>query len=232
MLVACASVARPPALTSAPLFIPPLKKGVVRDDAVAVRFAEGAPPPSGCFAVSRRTGAIACLVGHHRVGSQLGERYLTVLSSRDDSPPNAMVHVRLSDGGPQLEPDSRRMLDALMLEGDYVALTPAVTLPPDAPRTFGKLTVELRREEIRTVPQIWDVAVVVRAETDDADAGSPEPLLVNTLTAVTCAEPTVSVRELSPALLLVERECRADEDGETEVMLGAWLCDSARARCE
>jgi hypothetical protein len=209
-----------------------LKKGIVQEDTLAVRFREGAAPPSGCFALSRRSGAVACLVGHHRVGSQFGERYLTVLSSRDDAPPNVPVHIRPSDAGPLLESESQRMLDELMVQGDYVALTPPLTLPPDGPRTFGKLTVELRREEIRSVPPIWDVAVAVRPETDDIDAGSADPLLVNTLTAVTCAEPTISLRELSPSLLLVERECRADEDGETEVMLAAWLCDSERSRCE
>lgn len=233
-LLACAASVGSTSTTSAPLFVPKLEAGVHTDPRVR-SFREDAAPPSGCFARSRRSGAVACMLGQYRLGADTGERYLALLAPGDVAATATNVGVVRTVDGLRLDDRSRRRLDALMAEGEFVTLAPPVVLPPDTPRVFGALTIELHREELSAAPvSLSDLSVVVRPESADAgDAGpSAGALLVNTLTAVACIDPSLSVRMLEPSLVLVERECRIDEGTDTEITLGAWLCDSERARCD
>lgn len=240
LLPACVPAAtnRPPSLTSASLYIPRLPKQTPPTDPFVVRFDEGAAPPTGCFALSRRTGAVACVLGHYRIRTDWGERHLSVLSNGDESLPDVAVLVQHTDAGLKLEPQSQRMLDTVMRAGDYITIPAPVTLPHDTPRTFGRLTIELRREEINMTPiSAWELKVLVRREPLGADAesdeGATDVLLANTMTAtVACVDPSLSIRMLEPTIVLIERECRFDDDGDTEVTLSAWLCDSDRSRCD
>jgi hypothetical protein len=240
VLAGCAPALRPTSRPAPPLFIPPLRKAPLSTDPLAVRFTEGAASPSGCFAISRRTGAVACLLGHYRAGSDWGERHLVVLSNSEEMVPEVTVLVQRTDSGVKLEPQSQRMLDALMRDGDFIGVGAPVTLPPNTPRSFGGLTIELRREEIfLSSMSMSDIKVVVRVEPRDGDGGAPsdqgensDVLFANTLTTTACSEPSLSIRLLEPTIVLIERECRVDDGGDTEVTSSAWLCDSDRSRCD
>jgi hypothetical protein len=240
-LGACAPRAgHPRAPKPAPLEVPPLTRPDAQEDPLAVRFPEGSAPPSGCFARSRRTGAIACLVGHFGAGAE-GDRRLTILSTSDDATPDVPVRVRVAGGKTELDLASQRTLDSLMHDGEYMALGAPLLVPPESPRSFGNLIVELRRVESPSDEAIAamlrspaDLKVIVRASTPPSDASPPtdrtDVLLENTLASVACSSPNLAVRVLEPNLVLVERECRLEE--EAEVVVGAWLCDSERARCD
>lgn len=241
VLAGCSPGARS-ASAPAPLFVPPLSGPTVAADPVAVRFAEGAAPPSGCFAVSRRTGAVACALGQFGVGTTRGERYLSLLQSSDEALPFVPIRVQAAEGGLKLERQSQRTLDAIMREGDYIALGAPVAVPLESPRTFGELTVELRRasnslsEELPPGAGIFDLKVIVqvdgRPEQNEGVVEKGDVLLENTLTSVACLSPSLTVRVLEPKVVLIERECRLDDLAEPEVVVGAWLCDSERARCD
>ncbi len=237
LLAACSRTARPVATAPEPLFIPPLARRTGPADPLSVRFGEGAAAPSGCFAVSRRTGAVACVLGQYAVASDAGGRHLSLLQSSDEGVPDVPVRVQKAQGGVKLESDSQRTLDALMREGDFVALGAPVMLSLDAPRSFGGLTVELRRgptllvEGLSPSAQLFDVEVIVRLE-GRGEANAEDVLLANTLTSVACRAPSLAVRVLEPTIVLLERECRLDDVGEPEVLVAAWLCDSERARCD
>jgi hypothetical protein len=241
VLAACVppAVVRTPA--AAPLDVPPLKQPAHQDVSNTVRFPEGAPPPFGCFAMSRRTGAVACVVGHYGATSDGGERRLTVLSSSEDATPDVPVRVHAVAGKLQLEQDSQRTLDTLMRNGDFIALGSASIVPPETPRSVGGLTIELRRIETTygavgsTPSTLLDLKVTVRIEllpslSPPGSAETTDVLFENTLSSVTCVAPSLSVRVLETNAVLIERECRLEE--EAEVVVGAWLCDSARARCD
>ncbi|MDF2696672.1 MAG: hypothetical protein K0S65_5055 [Labilithrix sp.] len=242
VLVACTPpvVSRAPA--APPLDVPPLKQPAAQDTSNAVRFPDGAAPPFGCFATSRRTGAVACVVGHYGATSDSGERRLTVLSSSEDATPDIPVRVHAVAGRLQLEQDSQRTLDTIMRNGDFIALGSASIVPPESPRSFGGLTVELRRLESTsygssgTIPSTYvDLKVIVRTEllpsiSPSDSAEKTDVLFENTLSSVTCVAPSLSVRVLEANSVLIERECRLEQ--EAEVVVGAWLCDSARARCD
>ena len=83
-----------------------------------------------------------------------------------------------------------------------------------------------------------DLKVIVRSDAltrkdaVDQPPDTTDVLFENTLTSVACAAPSLSVRVLGPTVVLIERECRLDGGGEPEVVSGAWLCDSERARCD
>jgi len=240
-LPGCSPAARRPSDAAAPFVIPPLRRTAPAIDSRAVRFLDGALAPSGCFARSRRTGAVACLVGQYSLGSEEGERRLSLLSPSDEGVPDVLVRVQTGSEGVRLAPYSQRALDALMREDDFVALGPAEIVPPDSPRVFGGLTVELRftggdppGEASATAGQSGDLKVVVR---DARDAEAPpadgtDVLLENTLASVTCVDPRLAVRLLEPAVVLIERECLLQEGRSPEIVSGAWLCDGGRARCD
>ncbi len=236
-MVGCAHAARPVTTTAAPLFVPPLDRPSLQGDSSAVRFGDGAAPPSGCFGISRRTGAVACVLGQFGVRKDSGERHLALLQSSDDVAPDIPIRVRASEGGLRLETESRRTLDTIMREGDFVELGAATPVPLDSPRSFGGITVELRRastslsEELPPDARVFDLKVIVQADARDGES-KDEVLLENTLTSVACSFPTLTVRVLEPRVVLVERECRLDDGDEPELLLGAWLCDSERARCD
>ena len=241
IVIAGCMPARPqaPSLSSASLYIPKLKKRPTSQDPLAVRFSEGVGPPTGCFALSRRTGAIACVLGHFRVGSDWGERHLSILSNGDEATPDVPLLVQRTDDGLKLEPQSRQLLNGVMRDGDFIIMPAPVSLPTDTPRTFGKLTIELHREEIAmSTVTAWDLKVVVRAEPqgDDGEPGheaAADVLFTNTLTALAaCVDPSLSIRMLEPTIVLVERECRVEDGADAEVTLSAWLCDSDRSRCD
>ena len=235
-VAACSPSARPTSSTP-PLLVPRLVQSTVQAGPPAVRFPEGAAPPSGCFAISRRTGAVACLLGQYGLHTEAGERRLSLLQNSDEGVPDVPVRVKATVGGLELESHSRQMLDAIMREGDFVALGAPVSVPLDSPRSFGGMTIELRRastslsEELPPDARIYDLEVVVHADTNELDA-TDEVLLENTLTSVACLSPSLFVRVLEPRQVLIERECRLDESGEPELLVGAWLCDSDRARCD
>lgn len=212
-------------------------------DPNAVRFADGAAPPSGCFGISRRTGTVACLVGQYALEGAAGERRVTLLSSSDAALPDLPVQVQVSTGVVRLEPQSRRVLDALMREGDFVALGAPVVVPVDSPQAFGGLVVELTAGTLDAQGGSWtsrpgagDLKVIVRSEAREAERSERAPdesiLLENTLSSVTCLAPSLAVRVLEPGVVLLERECRLDEGGGPEVVAGAWLCSSEQARCD
>ena len=141
-LAACAPAAHPRAASAPPtLYVPPLTTPASRPDSLEVRFGDDAAPPLGCFAVSRRTGAVACLVGQYGLQSESGERRLTVLLNTDDGVPDVLMHVRATTRGLELEPQSRHTLDAIMREGDFVKLSAPTFVPLDSPRSFGGLTI-------------------------------------------------------------------------------------------
>ncbi|MBX3217620.1 MAG: hypothetical protein KF850_36650 [Labilithrix sp.] len=236
-----APAARSPADGS--LYVPPLTAPAPPADPGVVRFADGAAPPSGCFAISRRTGAVACLVGQYALEAASGERRVTFLSSADAMAPDIPVQVHVSTGSVKLAPQSQRALDTLMREGDFIALGAPVVVPVDSPQTFAGLVVELNAVALGAPDGSWinragagDLKVVVRSETSDAEraARAPDqsPLLENTLSSVTCLAPSLAVRVLEHGVVLLERECRLDEGGGPEIVAGAWLCSSERARCE
>jgi hypothetical protein len=229
--------------TSMPLYIPPLSTSALVSDPLVVRFAEGAPAPSGCFAQSRKTGRVACLVGRYSLRNDTGERRLTQLSNSDDGVPDVPVRVVLTESGVRLAPQSRRMLDALMREGDFVKLGASTILPSDSPRSFGGLRIELHRweyapHEVLAPEGTSDLKITVRPEAsgleDPAQAQAPESgiLFENTLSAVACIDPSLTVRLLDPTVVLIERECRLESEDDLQVVLGAWLCSSDRARCD
>jgi hypothetical protein len=187
------------------------------------------------------------LVGQYQTRSAWGERHLSLLSNAEDAVPDVPIHVRVPRAGSgiplELDPSSLRTLDAIMVDGDFITLGPATAVPIDSPRVFGKLLIELRREEIGMRPDTtWDVRVVVRTDSEiEEDAQMPgglgradgtDVLLANTLTSVACQSPSLSIRVLEPTIVLLERECRVEADGQVEVMLGAWICDSSRSRCD
>jgi len=236
-LAACSPAARPVSSASPPLFVPPLAGPAVATDPRAVRFAEDATPPEGCFAISRRTGAVACLLGQFGVRTETGERHLSLLQSSDDVAPDIPIRVHASSGGLRLDDHSRKTLDAIMRDGDFITLGTPVAVPLDSPRSFGGITVELRRastalsEELPPDAAIFDLQVVVHADAR-AEEAKDEVLLQNTLTSVACLSPSLSVRVLEPGVVLIERECRLDDGRAPELLLGAWLCDSERARCD
>ncbi|MBX3207491.1 MAG: hypothetical protein KF764_20755 [Labilithrix sp.] len=242
-LAGCAPAARPAEGPPA-LYVPPLRTPASQTGPLPVRFAEGAAPPSGCFGVSRRTGAIACLVGQYALASAAGERRVTVLANSDQAVPDLPVRVRTSPHGVELEPASRRALDALMLEGDFVALGTPDVVPVESTRALGGLVVELRRVGLTPEDGLpprparaSDLRVVVRVDAPDADGSGREAdtttaIFENTLSSVTCTAPSLTVRVLEPTVVLLERECRLDEGGEPEVVAGAWLCNSEHARCD
>ena len=245
-LAACAPAARPPAASAPPtLYVPPLKTTASPPDSLEVRFGDDAAAPVGCFAVSRRTGAVACIVGQYGLASESGERRLTVLVNTDDGVPDVLMRVRATARGVELEPQSRQTLDTIMRDGDFVRLAAPTFVPTDAPRSFGGLTVELRREALPlpdgtpvSPDASSDLKVIVRSDaltTKDAAEqrlDMTDVLFENTLTSVACAAPSLSVRLLGPTVVLLERECRLEGMGEPEVVSGAWLCDSERARCD
>ena len=236
-LGACSPAGRPVASAPSPLFVPPLTRPTVPTDPLAVRFAEGAAPPSGCFAVSRRTGAVACALGQFGERSDSGQRHLSLLQSSEEAVPDLPLRVQATGSGLRLEPQSRLTLDSIMREGDFVALGAPLAVPLESPRSFGGMTVELRRastalsEELPPNIGVFDLEVIVQV---DARAEEPksEVLLQNTLTSVACLSPSLTVRVLEPRVVLIERECRLEDGGVPELLVGAWLCDSERARCE
>ncbi len=163
----------------------------------------------------------------------MGERYLSILSNGDDGIPNVSLHVEHVEGGLRLEVGSQRLLDAVMRDGDYITMDPPVIVTPDAPRAFGPLSVELHREEVPIASVTrWDLRLVVRVDPAPDGDETGGLLLQNTLTGVACADPTVAVRQLEPRLLLVERECRVDDETDSDLSVGAWLCDVERGRCD
>ena len=238
----CLPKLRATAEAALPLHVPPLRTPASPWDPRVVRFAEGSAPPYGCFAQSRRTGAVACVVGKHGIASEAGERRLSLLMNSDDGVADVLLRVQPSGVGLKLEATAQRALDALMRDGDFVALGPATTIEPNAARAFGKLTVELTRVESALYEAVSSedldgigIKLVVRSHEpvdDAAPAGRTDVLLENTLTAIACKGPKLAVRVLEPSVVLLERECRIDDGAEPEVILGAWLCDSERMRCD
>lgn len=236
VVAACSPSLRPVRHTSAPIFVPPLARPTAPNDALAVRFAEGAAAPSGCFAISRRTGAVACVLGHYGLTTASGERHLTLLQSSDESMPDIPVRVEATDTGMKLERQSRSTLDAIMREGDFIALGPPINVPLESSRAFGHFNIELRRastslsEELPPGAGIFDLKVVVRV--DERTEESTDVLFENTLTSVACLAPNLAVRLLEPSVMVIERECRLDDAVQPEIVLAAWLCNSDRARCD
>ncbi len=240
-LAACSRAGRPVASAPPPLFVPPLARPTVTADPLEVRFAEGAAPPAGCFAISRRTGAVACVLGQFGVATGSGERRLVLLQSSDEVVPDIPVRVQVTDGAVKLERQTRQTLDTLMRDGDFVALGAPVPVPLDAPRSFGGITVELRTastalsEELPPNAAVFDLEVIVQVDgrpPEHEEESKGELLLENTLTSVACLSPNLTVRVLEPKVVLIERECRLEDGREPELLLGAWLCDSERARCD
>ena len=236
LLAACSRRARPIAAPPQPLYVPPLVAPRPSKDPLAVRFAEGSAAPSGCFALSRRTGAVACVLGQYGATTGSGERHLALLQSSEDAMPDIPIRVQATDSGVKLERQSQQTLDAIMREGDFIALDAPVFVPLDSPRSFAGLRVELRRastslaEELPPGALVYDLKVIVRP--DGLTEEKPEDVLLeNTLTSVACHAPSLAVRVLEPTVVLLERECLLDA-GEPEVLVAAWLCDSERVRCD
>ena len=240
-LAACSRGARPLASAPPPLFVPPLAGPTIATDPLEVRFADGAAAPAGCFAISRRTGAVACVLGQFGAMTGSGERHLVLLQSSDEVTPDIPVRVQMTDGVLKLERQTRQTLDTIMRDGDFVALGAPVSVPLDAPRSFGGITVELRTastslsEELPPNAGVFDLNVIVHADgraPEHEEQNKDEVLLENTLTSVACLSPSLTVRVLEPKVVLIERECRLDDGREPELLLAAWLCDSERARCD
>jgi hypothetical protein len=199
-------------------------------DTGVVRFEDGAGAPSGCIGVSRRTGAVACVVGQYAGASDDGSRRLTLLGAESDVP-DLPLHVT----GPALtlEHESRVALDQLMRDGEFVTLGPPVMVPVDSKATFGQLEVRFGNDTPDTDRAGRVIRVVVRSlvipDPHPQWKSSAGVLLYDMLEDVACITPTLAVRSLDPDHVLLERICELADGG---VVAGAWLCDGARANCE
>ena len=237
LLAGCATAA-PPAPIQAPLEIPPLAARPPEPD--GLHFAEGAAPPAGCFARSRRTGAVACVTGHfHPHGD--GERRLSILENEDA--PTAPLDLALAGGAALAEP-SRKALNERLGEGEYVALTGRpVRMTVGPPHVFGSFRVALERRTshehtgVPTSDLVLDVTrnALPREERPPDPWGDPDEmtkgpsiLFNNILSDVVCDVAAVDVRELDTRTILVERECRVGD----EIYLAATLCNDALGRCD
>lgn len=203
------------------LVIPPIGRGAAGD--MRVRFsAPGAIAPSGCFAQSRRTGGVACMLGAYSPASDKGDRHVSLLINEEDSTPDLPIAVL---PGARIDEASRSTLDTMMKDGDFVAITaPSSSVASNSSRAYAGLLVELRldsfevdveeerpsvhaprKTETRTAIKVivrLDKPVVRRpaALAGESSEGGEEDdvLLENSLGDIFCASPVVTVRVLDP----------------------------------
>jgi hypothetical protein len=239
VLVGCkAAVASPAAASSSSsLIIPPLDTNTAKK-AESHFLDENASAPSGCFAISKRTGRVACIVGEYTPtgsgsgsGSITSERKLTFLTTVADQDVLPDVDVHTLPGSPRLESSSRDTLNAIMREGDFVSIAslsrPEMIVLHAPGRSFGKLSIELQQTKAaHPTPGVaaWDVHVIVHAV--------GRRIFRNTLSDVECATPTLSVRAIDNGNYILERECRQGDAEDSITVLSAWLCSEDKLSCD